>query len=725
MIKFTHSHFERRHFMKTKRTLKVSLLSLMLALCMLIGLSSCGLFCKHEWKDATCTDPKTCALCSKTEGDALGHTGGNATCTQKAVCSVCGAEYGELAAHTFTEEIVKDEALKAEASCTNAETYYKSCACGAISTNAADVFFVGTVSRHQYENNVCTVCGFDATTPYYLNFVSSFGTTDRISVKLNNLVIENEIVGTVQNATLKKLSSVDVAELEIYIDENGQLGGAAHGKFKVSTVGGMDVEATLDFKAIIDGGYLYVTYAGNNLKLSLEELLSDYLGSTEDITASIPTEVLDFATQTLAPMIETLLEENKASINDLIGCALNIFFTFEDQADGSVLVTLSRDKLLALNEALATKSVAEVIDIYFGANTFEGIVDSVFEILDLKLCDVPTYLKDNGIDYDTLVAKIEELLPLLGAPEGLDIDELLKNSEISNNTIGMLVFGTEDNSYKAEMEENFVQPLRETSVYELINAPETFADQVNDAIGQICDSLTLSIATQKDGAFTSVHVDLNKMAVSGSSDSFGNSSNIYATLSLDVVANGKINVTWSNIIEQINTALVPIPEEAKKELECRSNEDFGWTETVDFQNTTYECQVYYVTVYQRDFDSVSSITATQQKDNWVLYNVQVAQTEYDYELLLCEENGETQMFIRNGYTWEIAKLEATGSGFNAIYEDDTTKNIIISNEDTMMLTTAKLYPMLFDEIYAEDGWGTVSYYYNTSTGEYSMEYPLK
>lgn len=709
--------------MKTKRTLKVSLLALMLALCMLIVLSSCSLFCKHEWKNATCTDPKTCARCSKTEGDALGHTGGNATCTQKAICTVCNTEYGEVAPHAFTQEVVKVEALKSAASCSSAAVYYKSCSCGAISTNAADVFFVGTAARHQYANNVCTVCGFDATTPYYLNFVSSFGTTDRISITLNNLVIENEIVGTVQDATLKKISTVDVAELEIYIDENGQLGGAAHGKFKISTVGAMDVDATIDFKAIIDGGYLYLTYADNQLKLSFEELLSDYLGSTEDVTASIPTEIFDFAIETLAPMIETLFEENKASINDLIGCVLNIFFTFEDQADGSVLVTLSKDKLLALNEALATKPVAEVIDIYFGANTFDAIVNSAFEILDLKLCDVPTYLKDNGIAYDDLVAEIEALLPTLEAPE-MDIDELLTNSELSDSTIGMLVFDLEDTSYKAEIEENVILPLREKSVYELINAPETFVDQVDDVIAQIFDSLNFSIVTKKDGAFTSVHVELNKLEAGGSSDSFGNSSTIYVTFSLDVVADGKINVTWSDIIEQINSSLVPIPEEAKEELECESYDNSEWTQTIDFQNNVYECHIYYVTVTQKDFDSIGAISTIQQKDNWVLYNVQVAQTEYYYEVLFCEENGETQMFLRNGYTWEIAKLEATGSGYNAIYEDGTTKNIIIANEDTMMLTTAKLYPMLFDEIYAEDDWSTVSYYYNTSTGEYSIESPF-
>jgi hypothetical protein len=54
----------------------------------------------HTWKDATCTEPKTCETCKTTEGSAKNHTGGSATCERKAECSVCGMEYGDLAAHT-------------------------------------------------------------------------------------------------------------------------------------------------------------------------------------------------------------------------------------------------------------------------------------------------------------------------------------------------------------------------------------------------------------------------------------------------------------------------------------------------------------------------------------------------------------------------------------------------------------------------------------------------
>ena len=37
--------------------------------------------CKHEWQNATCGAPKTCAKCGATEGETLAHTWAEATCT--------------------------------------------------------------------------------------------------------------------------------------------------------------------------------------------------------------------------------------------------------------------------------------------------------------------------------------------------------------------------------------------------------------------------------------------------------------------------------------------------------------------------------------------------------------------------------------------------------------------------------------------------------------------
>ena len=55
----------------------------------------------HQWEDATCTAPKTCSVCSATDGNPLGHIFGKWSVTKAAdyvtlgekthTCSVCNA----------------------------------------------------------------------------------------------------------------------------------------------------------------------------------------------------------------------------------------------------------------------------------------------------------------------------------------------------------------------------------------------------------------------------------------------------------------------------------------------------------------------------------------------------------------------------------------------------------------------------------------------------------
>lgn len=73
-------------------------LGALLVFCMLAGCE-----CKHEWAEATCTEPKTCTKCGETEGEALGHTWIDATCTEPKTCSVCGATEGDPAGHDWAD----------------------------------------------------------------------------------------------------------------------------------------------------------------------------------------------------------------------------------------------------------------------------------------------------------------------------------------------------------------------------------------------------------------------------------------------------------------------------------------------------------------------------------------------------------------------------------------------------------------------------------------------
>lgn len=81
--------------------MKNKLLVLLLAVCCVAMLTGC--FCEHEWKDATCVDPSTCAKCEKTEGEALGHVWMAATCEAPKTCEVCGTTDGEPKGHSWVD----------------------------------------------------------------------------------------------------------------------------------------------------------------------------------------------------------------------------------------------------------------------------------------------------------------------------------------------------------------------------------------------------------------------------------------------------------------------------------------------------------------------------------------------------------------------------------------------------------------------------------------------
>lgn len=51
---------------------KILVAILVYVMCLLLA----GCACKHDWVEATCTEPKTCSKCGETEGEPLGHTPG-------------------------------------------------------------------------------------------------------------------------------------------------------------------------------------------------------------------------------------------------------------------------------------------------------------------------------------------------------------------------------------------------------------------------------------------------------------------------------------------------------------------------------------------------------------------------------------------------------------------------------------------------------------------------
>lgn len=106
---------------KEKRIITVVLVAIVIIIISAIGIY----FGYHTWNEATCSEPRTCIICGKTEGEALGHKWKSATCTESQICSVCNQTKGDKLGHDPEEwSIIK------EATCTavgEKETTCKRC----------------------------------------------------------------------------------------------------------------------------------------------------------------------------------------------------------------------------------------------------------------------------------------------------------------------------------------------------------------------------------------------------------------------------------------------------------------------------------------------------------------------------------------------------------------------------------------------------------------------
>lgn len=112
-----------------------------LVLVFALGLSACG--CAHEtWTDADCLNPKTCAECGETEGEALGHNWKDADCVTAKTCQRCAATEGTAKGHDW-----KDATCAAPKTCAS---------CGLTEGQTLEHTWVDATTEAP---KTCTACG--------------------------------------------------------------------------------------------------------------------------------------------------------------------------------------------------------------------------------------------------------------------------------------------------------------------------------------------------------------------------------------------------------------------------------------------------------------------------------------------------------------------------------------------------------------------------------------
>ena len=240
--------------------------------------------------------------------------------------------------------------------------------------------------------------------------------------------------------------------------------------------------------------------------MEVDSILNGYSASINN-----PTDVTEFINDTLLPTVDLLMQLNSKAANDFLGDVYNMFYSFEKQSNGSYIAKLDYNKLKSLNELLATPPASEVIDMYFGENTVKIIVAFSEQILDLEPSEIPAYLDANRVDSDKIIDAINKLFATMeDVPEGFDIEDMLNSKEFEGYTLGMLLFGNDDDSY-TDLFDEFVNSLNEKSIYELYypeNANE-LKDNINKTLDTYAETFSISLIINRSGELVSENCNIN------------------------------------------------------------------------------------------------------------------------------------------------------------------------------------------------------------------------
>ena len=257
---------------------------------------------------------------------------------------------------------------------------------------------------------------------------------------------------------------------------------------------------------------------------------------------------------TVVPAIDTVLTLHSSEVDAILEDIFNMVFTFEEDAQGNTVATLDYDKIRELNENLATKPVAEVVDIYFGEGSFDSLIDLVMEILDLEISEIPDYLDEMGFDTEDLFAKIDELNKDLGN-SGFNTESYFNSENFEGVKLGDYV----GEDYEKLIEE-LADTLREKSLYSILfpGCVKVMKNEINGVIDTIADSVSISFVTDKDGVVKSISLDVDQFKYEE------DDTELTLDVSVGILFNEKVTVDYADLKAEIESLIVtPDAEDAE------------------------------------------------------------------------------------------------------------------------------------------------------------------
>ena len=651
-------------------------------------------FTGHEWDrdEPDCENDKKCKHCQKLDdnGKRKGHFLEDGTCKfcQKDLAGECLNDHSDIAnlikeqtvpstcaTYGYTQYVCKDCKKKVRIeSDTLAEHSYKffketeaTCFDPAYTvelcqfcndekkTEVADSAALG----HDFVGSSCSRCGTPAET-FYLNMLETWCDVDGFALVISDFSFKmyQQMVGS--NWMIEgEMALVDVAELMLYVDENGKLQGAAHGSIRIYNGPVPDAWAQMGMKAVIDGDacylYIYTDIAGEKAEsyatLNLADLLSDAFGEM-NLSPEMISGILGFVSERILPIITSFKDANAAEIDALLESLVNLVFS--TKLDGEkVVYFLDYNKIREINDDLLYLTIEEFVDKHFGVGAYDDLCGFILEVAGLKISEIPAFAESIGLDVDAIALLVNELCAMMGAPEGFDILEAIKDDTIANVTVGEMIGSmmggngggnsgepdsevgggviggtdmpganppTDNEEYKPDMpvdkEEEYIPALMsadaqntsicdmlsemfgfigENTVYSLFGAQTEAAEihgMVNDVIDMLEKSIYIGLTVDSTGKILDYEIKFTDFSFEPDEND-----RVEISFTINIMPDCRLDIDLSDVVQiaKDKTALPELEDGVESEIEYEGG--FDWKEGISYNGEYYEAYVSYVNMF--------------------------------------------------------------------------------------------------------------------------------
>lgn len=536
--------------------------------------------------------------------------------------------FGIAACHEHTLTLV--EAADATCEQNGNAAYYKCTGCDKLFADedaskqiSSDSVVIDALG-HNYVDGVCTRCNAkqsqnnsdSADDTFWQNFADSLLQTS-YGVKIENFSVTYD----------SDCITMDIAELLLGVDDEGNLIGSGYGTMKNNSTVGASEEYSAKYY-IADNNLYFVENAEETYYICLpaDSLLELISGDATVATG------LDWAKDNLVPIAENVYNTNKDEIAAYFERVYSLGYTKVENSDGTYTFTLDLDSVKTVNEDLYKLKLNELVDKYCGEGSYAQLSAFLKRITTIKVSDVLTWLESCGVTTEKLYAAANELGTLITGEE-FSVENYLTES-VLNSTLGQLaatIYEQASGTAFASDEErsDFILQAQATINAVLEYAPTmTGYDMIAEIAGMIVsdsssatvptaeelynevdviidkmlakfkDTYTVSVNTSASGAITSIVTEYNNFE-------YDYSSSEVATISMKItIVPGatSISVDVSGIVEDYENAYPEL--EANKTYTCTYNyyDDFGEIEEAVTYNilTNADGKITQVTICYSD-----------------------------------------------------------------------------------------------------------------------------